>query len=99
MVRILLILIFVSSISFSQTSMNMNLLGTYNYPNTEGSDIWGWTDTTGNEYALVTLQNGFSVVDVTNPSTPNEKFFISDLTLNLERCKNMGKIMRMLLLA
>ena len=48
--------------------MNMNLLGTYNYPNTEGSDIWGWVDNAGNEYALVTLQNGFSVVDVTNPS-------------------------------
>ena len=90
MVRILLILIFVSSISFSQTSMNMNLLGTYNYPNTEGSDIWGWTDNTGNEYALVTLQNGFSVVDVTNPSTPNEKFFISDLTSTWRDVKTWG---------
>ena len=90
MVRILFILIFVSSISFSQTSMNMNLLGTYNYPNTEGSDIWGWTDNTGNEYALVTLQNGFSVVDVTNPSTPNEKFFISDLTSTWRDVKTWG---------
>ena len=90
MVRILFILIFISSISFSQTSMNMNLLGTYNYPSTEGSDIWGWTDNTGNEYALVTLQNGFSVVDVTNPSNPNEKFFISDLTSTWRDVKTWG---------
>ena len=35
MIRILFILIFISNIGFSQTSMNMNLLGTYNYPNTD----------------------------------------------------------------
>ena len=26
----------------SQSGMNMNLLGTYDYPLTEGNDIWGW---------------------------------------------------------
>ncbi|MAR20767.1 MAG: hypothetical protein CMD25_01700, partial [Flavobacteriales bacterium] len=90
MIRILFFLILVSNIGFSQTSMNMNLLGTYNYPNTEGSDIWGWVDNAGNEYALVTLQNGFSVVDVTNPSVPNEKFFISDLTSTWRDVKTWG---------
>ena len=62
-----------------QTSMNMNLLGTYDYT-TAGNDIWGWVDTTTqNEYALVGLSNGFSCVNVTDPANPFEEFFISDL--------------------
>ena len=42
---------------FAQNSMNMVLMGTYEWPslNTEGSDIWGWVDANGNEYALVGL--------------------------------------------
>ena len=50
----------------------MNLLGTYDYPTTQGNDIWGWVDSTGNEFALVGLRSGFSVVNVTNPSSPSE---------------------------
>ncbi len=37
----------------------------------EGLDSWGWTDSsTGNEYALICLENGVSFVDITNPITP-----------------------------
>ncbi|MDC6366395.1 MULTISPECIES: choice-of-anchor B family protein [Flavobacteriaceae] len=37
----------------------------------EGNDIWGWTDTaTGNEYALVGLDNGTAFVDVTDTDNP-----------------------------
>ena len=57
-------------LSFSQSSMNMSLLGTYDYPTTQGNDIWGWVDGNNNEYALVGLRSGFSVVNVTNPSSP-----------------------------
>ncbi|WP_452225652.1 choice-of-anchor B family protein [Lacinutrix chionoecetis] len=39
--------------------------------NTEGSDIWGWTDTlNGNEYALIALTNSTAFVDVTDPLNP-----------------------------
>ena len=79
--RILLIL-FLSfpTLLISQVSMNMNLLGTYDYDfPVEGNDIWGWVDSVGNEYAIVGLRNGVSVVDVTIPSYPIEKFFISDI--------------------
>ncbi len=36
-----------------------------------GSDIWGWFDaSTGNEYALMGMENGTAFVDVTNPEDP-----------------------------
>lgn len=37
----------------------------------EGSDIWGWTDTTtGKEYALVATTNSTAFVDVSDPINP-----------------------------
>lgn len=66
-------------LSSAQSSLNMNLLGTYDYPTTKGNDIWGWADSIGNEFALVGLRNGVSCVNVTNPSTPFEEFFIADI--------------------
>ena len=37
----------------------------------EGADIWGWTDPRdGREYAIITLTNGTSFIDVTNPIDP-----------------------------
>ncbi|MCB0017946.1 MAG: choice-of-anchor B family protein, partial [Anaerolineales bacterium] len=36
-----------------------------------GNDIWGWTDSsTGNEYALMGLNNGTAFVDITDPVNP-----------------------------
>lgn len=43
--------------------------------NSELSDIWGWADGTGNEYAIVGINNGTSVVDVTDPANPIEVFY------------------------
>lgn len=40
------------------------------------NDVWGYVDTAGNEYALVGTVNGTSIVDVTDPSNPNQLFFI-----------------------
>jgi choice-of-anchor B domain-containing protein len=38
---------------------------------TGGNDIWGWFDaSTGNEYALMGMENGTAFVDVTNPEDP-----------------------------
>jgi len=70
--------------------MNMNLLGTYNYNNSEGNDIWGWVDANGSEYALVGLTNGFSCVNVTSPSSPFEEFFISDINSIWRDVKTWG---------
>lgn len=43
--------------------------------NTVLNDIWGYEDESGNEYALVGAEDGFSVVDVTTPSAPVEIFW------------------------
>ena len=69
----------------------MTLLGSYEWPTTEGSDIWGWVDpVTEDEYALVGLNDGFSCVNVTDPSNPVEEFYISDLNSTWRDIKTWG---------
>lgn len=58
--------------SFAQ--LNMEELGFLPYSESL-SDIWGHADSQGNEYALVGVYTGLSIVDVTTPSTPTEVFF------------------------
>ncbi len=58
--------------SFAQ--LNMENLGFLPYTD-DLSDIWGYVDSDGNEYALVGVFTGLSVVDVTVPSNPTEVFF------------------------
>ena len=58
---------------YAQESLNMNFLSNLPYDQ-ELSDVWGYATDEG-EYALVGVYNGISVVDVTNPSSPNELAF------------------------
>lgn len=61
----------------SHAQVNMNLLGNLDYASNRGdcSDIWGYVDGSGNEYAIVGNETGTSIVDVTNPSNPVEVFY------------------------
>ncbi len=52
----------------------MELLGHLPYSQ-DLSDVWGYVDEEGNEYALVGTYNGLSVVNVTDPANPTEVFF------------------------
>ncbi|MEQ8324454.1 MAG: choice-of-anchor B family protein [Vicingaceae bacterium] len=79
MQRLLLlgISVFVSIALWSQNK-NTTLLGTKTYNSgTYGllNDVWGFTDSLGNEYALVGLQKGVSILDVTDPSNLIEVFY------------------------
>lgn len=57
--------------------INVELLSHYNpYPSAGYSDIWGYTDPSGNEYALLGVRSGTSIIDITDPTTPNEVAFI-----------------------
>ena len=76
--------------ALGQANFNLGLIGSYEWPNTEGSDIWGWADGNGNEYALVGLNDGFSCVDVSNPSNPVEKFYIPDINSTWRDIKTWG---------
>ena len=92
MKKILLILIIVLPLfTIAQSSYNLSLLGTYEWNTTEGSDIWGWVDPVNqNEYALVGLNDGFSCVNVSNPSNPIEEFYISDVNSTWRDVKTWG---------
>lgn len=71
--NLLFISLFVLSIQFfGQT--NIAQMGHLNYEKNL-SDVWGWANEDGTEYALVGVNNGLSIVDVSNPWDPTEVFF------------------------
>ena len=91
MKKVVLILFLLPLCIKSQTNFNLTLLGDYEWSNTEGSDIWGWADPVdGSEYALVGLNDGFSVVNVSNPTNLVEMFYISDLNSTWRDIKTWG---------
>ncbi len=40
------------------------------------SNLWGYTDSAGREYAIVGEETGMAIVDVTDPDNPNSLFFV-----------------------
>ena len=75
----------------SQSNYNLSLLGTYDGYNSEGTDIWGWVDDiTNKEYALVGLNDGLSVVDVSIPANPVEMFYIPGVNSTWRDIKTWG---------
>jgi len=79
MKKILFLVVFFAQINFSFSQLNMSLLGQLPFPGNRGdvSDIWGYVDENGNEYAIVGMEDGVSIVDVTNAAAPNEVFYTS----------------------
>jgi choice-of-anchor B domain-containing protein len=57
----------------------MSLIGELDYQalhNSDISDVWGYTDEFGNDYALVGVNDGgVSIVDLSDPNNPAEIFF------------------------
>lgn len=69
------ILMFLCFLTNVNAQLNTSLLGAFGYED-ELSDVWGYVDEEGNEYALVGENAAFSIVDVTNPTTPVEVYRI-----------------------
>ena len=63
------------AISGNAQGVNCTLLGQLD-PHGTYNDIWGYAAPNGDEYALVGVTNGTSIVDVTNPTAPVERAFI-----------------------
>ena len=40
------------------------------------NDIWGWVDSAGNEYAIVGMRDGTSIIDLSDPLNPQEVLFV-----------------------
>lgn len=69
--------ILITFLSYSQ-GVNIGLNAKVDYQqlhSTNLNDIWGYEDQAGNEYAIVGAQKGVSIVDVTDPSNPNEVYW------------------------
>ena len=77
--KLILSFLFLSLSIFSYSQLNIDSVGRVDYQtlhNTKLNDVWGYTDELGNEYALVGAEDGVGVVDVTDPSSPNEVFWV-----------------------
>lgn len=73
-----IITIFGCSLLATSQDYNLSQIGYLNVcadHSTGANDIWGWVDSEGNEYALVGLNNGTSIVDISDPTNPVEVFF------------------------
>lgn len=68
-----LFLVLLTLIFTSKGQINTTLIGQLSYDE-ELSDIWGYQDETGIEYALVGGHSEFSVVSLADPSNPVEVF-------------------------
>ena len=93
--KILIALICLPLLVNSQSNYNLALVGDFDWNglsyDSEGSDIWGWkSPTSGVEYALVGLNSGFSVVDLSTPSSPTESFFIPGVNTTWRDIKTWG---------
>lgn len=68
-----LLLLFVILFSVSK-SQNINVVhrSNFQYPGKECANICGYVDSTGKEYALVGVETGMSIVDVSDPDNPFE---------------------------
>ena len=71
----ILFFLFISYLFQAQESLNMVQVGNLSY-NQDLNDIWGYVDHEGKEHALVGCANGFSYVDISNPASPQEVFFV-----------------------
>ena len=61
---------------FSQLNMTeIGYLDLVSMHSSDASDIWGYVDQSGNEYAIVGLNDGTSVVDISDPANPVEVFY------------------------
>lgn len=77
--KLLLAFICIIQVSFLSAQLNMSFLGQLEYQGQEGLDIWGYADENNNEYAIMTVTTGVSIVDVTTPTTPTEIFFANGI--------------------
>lgn len=77
-------ILFFCLIAFSgliaQAQLNITFKSNLAYPGSDLSNIGGFVDSSGNEYALVGYSNGLDVVDVTDPLNPIVKFLAPGTT-------------------
>jgi choice-of-anchor B domain-containing protein len=74
---LILLLVFFSSVLCAQQNFNINLLSNLNQYSAVGyNDCWGYTDSSGREYALLGTRHGISIIEISDPSQPVERAFV-----------------------
>jgi len=91
MKKLVLILMTLTFALSSSAQTNITLKSNLTYPNDALSNIGGYSDSLGNEYALVGYESGLSIVDVTNPTAPVQLFSIPGTTSTWREVKTWGK--------
>jgi len=70
-------IILISSLAWAQVSQNVQFVANVNmYPSIGYNDCWGYVAPDGREYALLGVENGTSIIDITDPQNIQEVSFI-----------------------
>ena len=77
-IKLLIAISFIGSFD-TKAQLNIDSVSHINFQELHGAnlnDVWGYVDEFGNEYAIVGTTLGTSIVDISNPSNPNEIFWL-----------------------
>ncbi|HKR07491.1 MAG TPA: choice-of-anchor B family protein [Bacteroidia bacterium] len=91
MKRYLLLSCLLICFHFASAQLNVTFRSQLSFPGIEASNIWGYVDSLGNEYALVGTEDGVRIIDVTNPVAPVQKFLVPGNTSFWREIKTWGK--------
>ena len=89
MKKLVLFLMSLTLVLNSSAQTNITFKANLPYPNDALSNIGGYVDSLGNEYALVGYESGLSIVDVTNPANPIEIFTVPGTPSTWREVKTM----------
>ncbi len=87
--KIFLFLLFVILQHFAFSQKNLALQSNVTYSQNL-SDIWGYTDSVGNEYALVCLRAGVAIENITDPTNPQNVAIIPGPASTWRDAKTIG---------
>lgn len=85
----LFLLVFCFGLLAQNASLNLVEVGNLPYTN-ELNDVWAYVDAQDNEYALVGVFNGVSVVSLSDPANPTELHFMPGLGSTWRDLKTFG---------
>ena len=86
--NIIVLFILLHSFVFGQVNMELQANITYE----DGlSDIWGYTDSLGREYALVCLRGGVAIENISNPTAPERVAIIEGPRSTWRDAKTFGQ--------
>lgn len=87
--KVFLFLLFATLHHFAFSQKNLELQANVTYSQNL-SDIWGYTDSVGNEYALVCLRSGVAIENITDPTNPQNVAIIPGPSSTWRDAKTIG---------